>query len=185
MTLFAVSFALLAFLASRGALGWAVDALQQYSSGNTTTPQEVRLEGMARNRLQVGGDAAEIRDLLEQTLSIDPNSSAIFMLGELEHREGNDAAALTQFEAYLRIDASYLPAYWRIAEIHASRGNIDAQKQLLRRGLEYFERDVELYVPRHVSSAATNFNDKADAVYNYYLESLTLLREALDDLSDD
>jgi len=183
--LFAVSLALLMFLASRGVLGWAIDALPLYYHGNTTTPQEVGLEGTAHNRLQVSGDTDEIRDLLERTLAIDPNSSAIHMLGELELREGNDAGALEHFSAYLRIDPSYLPAYWRIAEIHERGGNLEARQRILRQGREQFDREVELYQPRYDDSVATNFNDKAEGVYNYYRESLALLREALEEPSAD
>jgi len=90
---------------------------------------------------------------------------------------------LQQFETYLGLDPSYLPAYWRMSEIYAAGQDFAAQRRILERGLQHFEAEAELYQPRKNRSIANNFNDKAEGVYNYYRESRALLRAALDELS--
>jgi tetratricopeptide (TPR) repeat protein len=179
VALFATALVLLAALAIQGKLAWSVDALELYASGSTTTPREVVLEREARALLQRGGDAEEIRRLLDRATTIDPHSPAVYLTGELDLREGRDDAALARFEHWLEIDPTWLPAYWRIAEIHRRRGDLAARREVLRRGLDYFTSEVDRFVPQTDDSVPVNFNDKAIAVYNGYLEAIALLREAL------
>ncbi len=176
---FAVALALLGYLAFEGKLAWAWAALDAYRNGGSVVPTETALEGQARARLQVGADADEIRPLLEDSIAIDPNGKSVFLLGELELREGNSAAALTRYRRYLEIHPTFLPAYLRVAEILAARGDAAGREAVLRQGLARFEAEVEQLTPQPDRSTGANFNDKARAVYFGYLESIARLETAL------
>ena len=179
LLLFAGAAAIVLLLAFTGKLVWAWNALGLYLDGQTTTPIEVQLEAEALSLLQVGGDADEIRELLQQTIAIDPHSRAVHLLGDLYLREGELERALEQYRRYLEINPSFLPTYFRLVEIYEQRGQTEQRAQVLQRGVDYFSRELELFRPHEDDDVHDVYNDKAAAVYNGYHESLRILTEKL------
>jgi tetratricopeptide (TPR) repeat protein len=183
--LYHISIALLLLTAAlalvyREQLSWGRWALEAYLDGTTMPTWESELEVEGYELIKGGGDLEQARALFEESIAIDPNSTAVFKLGEVYRLMGDEEQALAHYRRYHALDVTYLPAYYRIAEILAARGEFDARRRLLSDGADYFREHVEQYRPRVDDSVGHVFNAKAEAVYNSYRESLAILERMLD-----
>ena len=166
-------------LVYRAELKWAWVALPGYLGGETSVLVEVTLELDGQERLKVG-DLEGARERFEQSIAIEPHSTAVFGLGEVYRRQGNLNDALLQYVRYQRIDPTFLPVYFRIAEIYETQGKTVELRRILGQGADYFREHVEAYVPRIDDTVEEPFNFKAEALYDRYRESLRLLEAELE-----
>lgn len=176
-----IAAGLVGYLGVTSRLGWAWNALQAYGEGQTTGTLEHTLERQAISILQRGGSVTDARELLERSLAIDPNSSAVHTLGDVYLKEGNVQAARAQYEHYLTLDPAFLPSYFRLLAIYEELELTEERTLLLESGIDYFASNLEAYAPQSDSDVPSAFNDKAYGVYNAYRESLHLLRQRLEE----
>lgn len=160
-------------------LRWAARALPRSMRYQVTESRETDLRLDALKLVRSGADPDRAIELLEQSIAIDPNSQAVYLLGEVRRARGELDAALVHYNDYLRIDPSFYQAYLRIAGILGQQGRYEEQRQTLERGVTYFERNTERYRPRIDDSVRGLYNDKALGVHGYYREGLAELRRAL------
>jgi len=163
----------------RGQLPRAYDGLNGYLDGNLVAPLESSLHVEAIGLLQRGVERDRARELLEQAVAIDPNSSTVYVLGDVLLMEGDLESALALHLRYNEIDPSFYPAYLSIASIYAAQNKPDAQREILERGVEHFRRELDNYRPREDATVSGHYNHKARAVYNYYREALAQLEREL------
>lgn len=163
----------------RPQLSWAWRGLPLYLMGRFPQQAELALYNAGLELLKSGEQRDRAKALLERSISIDPHSAAVLVLGEAYFQEGDLARALQHFHEFQRIDPSALLPYLRISEIHERLKNEGARREILERGVAYFESQVERFRPIYDPSVASRFNAKARAVYESYRKSLATLRERL------
>jgi hypothetical protein len=63
-------------------LGWAVHAFLKYITGDIGSPKERRLYVRARKFVDKEINIHDAKRLLDESIAIDPNSDAVYWLGE-------------------------------------------------------------------------------------------------------
>jgi tetratricopeptide (TPR) repeat protein len=160
-------------------LHWAAHQLPRYLQGRIGSPVERELYWRAKGLIQSGRDLDTARALLERSIAIDPNSDAVYWLGESFLAVGEVNRALEQFQRYLSFDPTRVDAYLRTAGILEDQGFRRESREVLERGLEYFVSHYDKIEPRPNPEVATKYNRKALGLYAYYGDSVTRLEEAL------
>lgn len=160
-------------------LAWASRALPKYLGGGFPYLRESELLNEAQRVLANEHDLDRGEDLLDRSLAIDPNSVGVFFLGEIHFVRGRLDRAMEQYRRYNRIDPSWLPAYLRMAEVHALEGRSEERRAILQRGIEHYSRVVEDYRPRFDETVLPAYNAKAARVHERYREALETLRREL------
>jgi tetratricopeptide (TPR) repeat protein len=160
-------------------LRWAARQLPRYLQGRIGSPVERRLYSRARELVRAGQDLDTARALLERSIAIDPNSDAVYWLGEYFLAIGEVDHALEQFLRYLEFDPTRVDAYLHTARILQGQGRWNESREVLERGLDYFVSHREKIEPKPDPAVATRYNQKALGVYAYYGDSIARLEEAL------
>jgi len=160
-------------------LRWSADELPRYLRGSIGSPVERQLYRAARKLILAEGDLERARELLERSIAIDPNSDAVYWLAECQLAAGNPQAALELFERFIDFDPTRVDAYLGAASILESRGQAERARELVRRGLEYFESYRESLTPRPDPAVPMKYNRKALGVYEYHGSAISRLREEL------
>jgi len=160
-------------------LRWSAGELPRYLQGSIGSPEERKLYRAARKLILAGGDLERARELLERSIAIDPNSDAVYWLAECRLAAGDPDGALEQFERFIDFDPTRADAYLGAASILESRGQAERARELLRRGLDYFESYRESLTPRPDPAVPMKYNRKAIGVYEYYGSSISRLRQEL------
>ena len=157
-------------------LGWAARAFPTAFFGGFAPLREITLFNRAAENLEAGGDMVRTRDLLRQSLAIDPNSIAWVVLGESYRIEGDDEQALEHFQHYLELDPDYLFPYLRLAEIYAEQGRDEERRSILDRGVTHFSQQLARHRPHYDQTVEARYNQRARADYQYYQNALRALR---------
>jgi len=164
----------------RSDLRWALKALPSYLDGSIASPVETVFYVRARRMLEERHvDLAPAERLLRASLAIDPNTEAGYWLAELYARVGREREALERFEAYLEIDPTRVETYLRIADLLERKNQDDRAREVLRKGIDYFESRVDRYVPRPDDRVDDDYNRKAVLTHESYARSARLLRDRL------
>ncbi len=149
-------------------LRWAAERLPGYLRGAIGQPVERALELEARGLIDDNEWQRErARRQLERSLAIEPHGEAGYWLAEVFREAGQLEQALAQYAAYLEIDPTCLEAYLAQSAIHERSGRLEQAVAVLRPGLAYFERYVELYRPVP-GDVAPEFNRKALETHTRY-----------------
>ena len=163
----------------RTELEWAVMGLPNFLMGGSPPLPEKILFDQAARGMDRGANPAQIRALLQRSIEIDPNSMARVALGEQYRRDGEPEQALDHLRRYLEIDPTDLYSYVRAAEICQQLGRNEERRQLLERGIAYFENHTPEQLPLYDQSVDPKYNEKALRVYRGYRNALQVLRERL------
>ncbi len=158
---------------------WAIVELPNYTRHKIRSPRETKMLEQAKAEMGGGGDPQRALVLLEASIEIDPNSEAVFWLGEYYYRSRQFEEAMPQFLRYLAIDPSDLNTYLRLAAIHRRRRELDGAREVLREGIAYFSRFSEQYKPAADDTVNAFFRLKAARVYSRLRWSLRTLEAEL------
>ncbi|TFH50983.1 MAG: hypothetical protein E4H01_01085 [Lysobacterales bacterium] len=161
-------------------LRWAAEHMPEYSRHGIAPLAEWSLYGRARKRLAEPWNLSVARDLLERSIAIDPNSEAVYGLGEYYFRVGQDEKALQQFRTYLAIDPTMVMAYLKMSAVFERRNQLPEARGILEHGLDYFSRNVEKYRPHHADDVPTQYNQKAVQVFSHYRSAVGALRREIE-----
>lgn len=162
-------------------LQWAGDASSRYLDGRIPSPEERYLYREARELIRDDGDLEEARRLLERSISIDPNSDAVWWLAEYFRRTGQDEEAIRFLQRFIAFDPTRVEAYLELSELLEARRRPEEARQVLRAGLEYFGSRAEQYRPFPDVDVGDRYNEKAADTYAAYVESAELLRGKIAD----
>ncbi|MDQ2842356.1 MAG: tetratricopeptide repeat protein [Acidobacteriota bacterium] len=99
---------------------------------------------MATNRL----------DILKQMLAQDPNNSfARYGLAMEYANSGDPAQAVTEFEALLEKDQSYVAAYYHGGQALEKLGRLDEARSMYLQGIEASTRKGDLHTRSEIEAA--------------------------------
>ncbi len=154
-------------------------ALPRYIVGASAPPAHVALEREALALLYNGNEPQHARGLLERAARIDPSTRAAYVLGDLLRMEGDLEGALARYVEYNRRVPSFDEAYLAFAAVQEALGDPEAGRAVLRRGRDYFAKQLELHAPRLETGAPDRYGEKALAVENHYREGLWRVQHAL------
>jgi tetratricopeptide (TPR) repeat protein len=164
-------------------LSWARRELPNYLKGTVSAPLETQLIIGAANILQREEDFQAALPLLERAVQIDPNSEAVFWLGEYYFRKKEPNKALHYYCRYLDIDPLCSEAYLRMAQINHMQGEDEKARSLLTVGIERLSdyHAAGLYKDPTVPE---NCSKKAETLYSKCTTSLNRLQAELEKLSN-
>jgi tetratricopeptide (TPR) repeat protein len=163
----------------RGELGWAAGRLNAYwTRGDFPALHEHALRNEALALIQGNGDLARARELLERSLTIDPNTDALALLGEVHLRTGDTEGALELYSRFNRIDPSSVGGWIGMANAHARAGREQERQEILQRGIETLTRLAEDARPVRDPTVDERFNRKAVEAHERLLGGVALLRNA-------
>ena len=166
-------------------LRWAATTLPGYLDGPMQPPRERQLYKEAQQIMQEEQQIEPARQLLEESIAIDPYGEGRYWLGRYYFALRQDAEAWIQFEQYLQIDPTMLDAYLKLAAIHSGRGEPAKARQVLQRGLQFFEKQLREFQPQHNPDVSAPFNDKAILIYQEYASAAQTLRDLITRLEQD
>ena len=161
-------------------LGWAWKQLPDYLEDRIESPLERRLYREAAESIYAQDDVTRARELLDRSIEIDTYGEAVYWLAVLLDRTRRDDAAVEQFTRYLEIDPTRLDAYLALAAIHRRNQRFHDAQQALQTGIDYFDSTVERYLPRFDDMVDSDFNEKAEEVYEDYKTAAQVLRQRVE-----
>ena len=159
-------------------LRWAAVELPNLLAGSVGSAPERQLYVRGWQHLEAG-ELEQARDLLERSVAIDPTCEGAYWLGEYYLRAGREEDALRQLSRYIEIDPTIVGAHLRVARIHDARGDRERARAVLRKGIEYFGSEQELFIPRTDPEAEELYNLKSERTYARYSRALELLEREL------
>jgi predicted Zn-dependent protease len=165
-----------------GALCWAARALPLTLVGRFPPLRERELARRAQQLLDAGAEPERVRAVLDEATRIDP-LSFLPLEAEVERRAGHPERATQLYRRALEVDPSQLVAYLQLAALLEAQGQPEQAAALLRGGIAWFGREIELQRPRPDPSVAQAFNERAERVQAQYLQSIRALRGELERLS--
>ena len=157
-------------------LRWAAAELPNYLDNTISASADRQLYRKARDIIRDGGRLRGARELLDESLSIDPYCEGGLWLGHYFFRKGQNEEAVRQFTQYLEIDPLQLEPYLRISSVFERDHRLAEARQILERGLKHFDRSLEQYEPRPDDSVRDKYNRKAVKVYERYRNAASTLR---------
>jgi len=160
-------------------LQWAMNSLPGYLKGSIISPPERTLYRKAKRILQKGHAEAKAYSLLEQSLSIDPNSRASYWLGHYYNKTHQYDKALLQYIKYVKMDPTMVEVYLQISSIFEKRNQLKKAQKALQKGLDYFIQNAHKYKPHHDDNVRSKYNKKATKVYDKYWSSVRTLRREI------
>jgi len=166
----------------RDALSWAAGELPLYLQGKISSPVERQLYVRARRLIESGEDLSRAREMLERSITIDPNSDAIYWMAEYHRRQGETEAALDHYRRYLAFDPTRVDAYLHCAELLRSTGETAQARQVLSDGAAYFADEAPRLKPQPDPSVDMRFNQKAIQLSVYYRDAAERLSAAAGEL---
>lgn len=182
MVLFAAIMIIIA--AYHGPLLWAVRQLPLYLQGRIDAPLETRQCHEAAGILRRGGDISGALPLLQRSVAVDPNSEALFWLGEYYSRKGEPDRAIRFYSDYRRINPLDGAAFLNLARLYELKGDSDKARAVLEEGLESLSRCRD-YEPVIDGTVSDRYNRKAGQAFKSLVDSDSLLRKELTRLLDD
>jgi tetratricopeptide (TPR) repeat protein len=160
-------------------LHWAARELPRFLQGRIGSPVERKLFLRAKKLIQAGRDLDTARALLDRSMDIDPYSDAVYWMGECLLAVGEMNGALESFRRYLEFDPTRVDAYLRVSEILEDQGRGAEARDVLKRGLRYFESARASLEPRPDPEVEMKYNRKALDLYTYNEDSIARLRVAV------
>ncbi|MHC9538034.1 MAG: tetratricopeptide repeat protein [Vulcanimicrobiota bacterium] len=179
MVLFGVLICIV--IAFHNPLWWAIQQLPRYLRGQIDTPLEMRQCNEASAMLRNGVDASKALPLLRRSAAVDPNSEALFWLGECYWRKGEPDTAIPFFTRYREINPLDGATCLRLAKLYEDRGDIGKARRVLIEGLESLDcrRDYEPCIDGTVDD---RYNRKAGETFKDLVRSSALLERELERL---
>lgn len=157
-------------------LRWAMDTFPGYFDGNIQSPVERTSYRQAKKIFLTGQNISDAHTLLEQSLLIDPNSEAVFWLGEYFLRTHQDERALEQFRAFIEFDPTVGEAYVKVSFLFQRKQRMKEAYLVLQKGVEYFERGMSAYRPQHDEDVPLKYNQKASRVFSQFQQAAHMLK---------
>ena len=161
------------------ALRFSWHALPEYLSGNIDYPEQELWVVWAGDLVEDGRELDEARDLLERSLTVEPNGATYFLLGEVDRAQGRKAEALRRYQTSLEMDPTRAEAWLRTAELLEADGQRDEARHVLERGAARLEILAKAYVPVPDTSVRPVFNLKSRDVHDKLQRGLTAMRAAI------
>jgi len=93
-------------------------------------------------------------------------------------KEGDNDKMLEHYEKYRLIDPSYGSIYRMMIGVLEKKGDKEAVHKLLKEGIGYFSRRVELYEPRNDPNVSQIYNQKAFLIHKEAQKELRYLKAA-------
>lgn len=179
MVLFGVLICIV--IAFHNPLWWAIQQLPRYLRGKIDAPLEVRQCIEARAILRKDGDALKALPLLQRAAAVDPNSGALFWLGEYYFRKGEPDKAISLFTRYSEINPLDGLTCLRLAKLYEDSGDVEKACRVLEEGFESLDcrRDYEPCIDGTVDE---RYNRKAAETFKDLEESSVLLERELERL---
>ena len=161
-------------------LHWAMREMPKYFKHKISSPVERKLYVRAKFILRKTKQIDSAKPLLEKSLAIDPNSEALFLMGEYYDKKREDDKALHHYKQYLEIDPSVATTYLRIARILEKQYKPEKARQVLNQGFVYFDKYSRKFKDRKNINVAQKYNDSARNVYIYYHQARNYFKARLD-----
>ena len=165
-------------------LRWAAEHLPEYLRKSIAEPAERSLYGRAVKLLSESSSVPRAGALLERSIAIDPYGEAVFGLGEYFFGMREDEKALQQFRTYIEIDPSKLAAYLKMSALFERSNRFPEARQILERGLDYFNNNVEKYRPRRADDVPMQYNQKAAWIFARYRSAVGALSREIKRIKD-
>lgn len=179
MVLFGVLICIV--IAFHNPLWWAIQHLPRYLCGQIDAPLEVRQCSEISAMLRRDGDALKALPLLQKAVEVDPNSGALFWLGEYYFRKGEPDKAIALFKRCREIDPLEGATCLRLAKLYEEMGDFEKACSVLKEGLESL--DIRRYYePSLDGTVDDRYNRKAVERFNDLVESSVLLEQELERL---
>jgi tetratricopeptide (TPR) repeat protein len=169
---------MLIIIVFHGPLLWAVRQLPLYLKGRIDAPLETRQCHEAAAILSRGGDISGALPLLQRSISVDPNSEALFWLGEYYSRKGEPDRAILFYSQYRGINPLDGAACLSLARLYELKGEPGKARAVLEEGLESYRR-VKDYEPVIDGTVNDRYNRKAGQAFKSLVDSDSLLRREL------
>lgn len=158
---------------------WSKEMLQGYMwSGVFPPAADMKLFNKAVKGIRADESVEHVQSILEQSLEINPDSSARMLLGVCYAKQGEYDKALACFNQYRSIYPSDISNYIQIINILKQKQDYEAINQLLTDGIKHFSRRIKLYLPHPDPNASRKeFNIKAVMIYEKSQKNLNFLKE--------
>ena len=149
-------------------LYWAWEQIDDYRQGYIDSPleRELYLEGRQLLYQERQPDAAIV--LLEESIRIDPNSEAVFLLAESFRARGELPRAALEYERFLELDYLHIKARLALIETYRRLDKPDLARRTAQAGVAVFSDMVRRYKPKLDGLVEKRYNSKAQSVYRRY-----------------
>jgi tetratricopeptide (TPR) repeat protein len=181
INLFVYGLIIILLVLFRHELYWAQKTLCGYLwTNNFDPPADILLLKEAETYLGPNGDLKDAEQLLIKAIQIDPYSRANYYLGNCYADQNKFDDALKYYERFRKIDPSFWRIYLNSIQLLKIKRDIDTLEVLLKEGINFYKKRVELYQPRLDETVEKRFNDKALETYLISTEVLKRLEEELE-----
>ena len=103
---------------------------------------------------KVSADVSPRLRQLQQMLQRQPDDPFLLYGVAMEYKKaGESGRALEHFDEVLRRDPNYCYAYYQRAQVHESRGDLEAAKRSLRDGLDAADRSGDAHARSEIEAA--------------------------------
>jgi tetratricopeptide (TPR) repeat protein len=103
---------------------------------------------------KVAGEESPRMRQLKQMLLRQPDDPFLLYGVAMEYKKaGRAELAIEHFDQVLRRDPNYCYAYYQRAQVHESRGDVEAAKRSLREGLEAADRSGDAHARSEIEAA--------------------------------
>ncbi|GJL65882.1 MAG: hypothetical protein NPIRA05_08530 [Nitrospirales bacterium] len=160
-------------------LRWAIDALPGYLDGSISSPVERVKYRDAKHMIRTDQPMDDAERLLNESITIDPNSEAVYWLGEYYVKTQQPERALQQFTRFLEFDQTDADVYVKVAALLNAMMQRDEARRILQQGVDYFEGRLDKYIPRYAPEIRAKYNQKAWRTYRRYRGGLRTLKQEL------
>ncbi len=117
----------------------------------------------------------EAKELLDESIAIDPNSDAVYWLAEYYFTAGQYDRAEQQYMRFIELDPTQVKAYLKISTIYAKKEQPKRARAVLQSGLNYFGANMSKYKPRPDDTVREKYNGKAGKIYDKYRSAVEML----------
>ncbi|HEV3207501.1 MAG TPA: protein kinase [Terriglobales bacterium] len=127
-------------------------------------------------RQKLGESLASVQQFakpLEQATTSSLEALQEFSLGQEEHHQTNDSAAVPHLKRAIELDPNFAMAYATLGVVYSNMGAAREQGEALRKAYDLRERTSDrekLYIQAHYYDEVTNDEEKALAVYERWLQ---------------
>jgi len=162
-----------------GPMRWAMQEIPKYQQSIIGSPIERSLYLQAMSSIKNSGYNYITKELLQKSLSIDPNTHARFYLGKYYKEHLDYDKALQHFKSYLAIDPTVVITYIEIVSIYEQQNKLNDAKQILQQGFEYFDKYSSRFKPSSNKDVEDKYNKAAEEVYIHYLKARSYFKNRL------
>jgi len=157
-------------------LQWAWYQIKDYRQGNIENPLERELYINAERLLYEDKRPDAAIPLLRESIGIDPNTEAVFLLAESYKATGELQRAAQEYERFLSIDYLHIEARLALIDTYRRLGRPDLAKQQAGIAVLVFDDMVRRYNPKTDGTVAKRFNSRASLVYKHYIKAWRLFQ---------